>query len=310
MQTSITKLRNGIFENFNTIGRSTQCKYCNSFTSILRATYNNPRFIEFYNKTKQRKDILSKFTIDNNKLNQAMYNISALGKTGNKNQQVALLSTIALVYSFDKCKSFGFNINKNQCDYSKISNNNKTSTLQPIIKNTKEIKDDQIETIIQYLLNDSTISSRFNKKIMINTFNQTIKKLNNRSRIVVLDFKQNMEIGTRPDLINLDHYNKQAISVLGFGVLYLKDDKTIAKIYFDYLSEILNHDLAYGGDCLIDLISIELLFKKLTEINIWTDTGNHFRSQEFLHYMFKEIHKINSNLNVILIFLLSIMEKV
>ncbi|KAI9294203.1 hypothetical protein K502DRAFT_263717 [Neoconidiobolus thromboides FSU 785] len=72
MQTFITKLRNGIFENFNTIGRSTQYKHCNSFTSILRATYNNLRFMEFYNKTKQRKegkDILSKFTIDNNKLN-------------------------------------------------------------------------------------------------------------------------------------------------------------------------------------------------------------------------------------------------
>ncbi|KAI9295054.1 hypothetical protein K502DRAFT_234342 [Neoconidiobolus thromboides FSU 785] len=94
-----------------------------------------------------------------------MYKISALRETGNKNQQVALLSTIASVYSFDECKSFGFNINRNQYDYSKTSNNdNKISTSQPIIKNTKKIKDDQIETIIQYLLNDSTISSRFNKK--------------------------------------------------------------------------------------------------------------------------------------------------
>ncbi|KAI9294788.1 hypothetical protein K502DRAFT_365512 [Neoconidiobolus thromboides FSU 785] len=113
MQTFITKLRNGIFENFNIIGRSTQYKHCNSFTSILKATYNNPRFMEFYNKTKQRKDILSKFTIDNNKLNQAVYKTSALRETGNKNQQVALLSTIASVYSFDECKSFGFNINTN-----------------------------------------------------------------------------------------------------------------------------------------------------------------------------------------------------
>ncbi|KAI9290968.1 hypothetical protein K502DRAFT_353442 [Neoconidiobolus thromboides FSU 785] len=95
MQTFITKLSNRIFQNFNIIGRSTQYKHCNSFTSILRATYNNPRFMEFYNKTKQRKDILSKFTIDNNKLNQVMYKISALRETGNKNQQVALLSTIA-----------------------------------------------------------------------------------------------------------------------------------------------------------------------------------------------------------------------
>ncbi|KAI9293416.1 hypothetical protein K502DRAFT_351038 [Neoconidiobolus thromboides FSU 785] len=43
-------------------------------------------FMKFYNKTKQRKDILSKFTIDNNKLNQVMYKISALRETGNKNQ--------------------------------------------------------------------------------------------------------------------------------------------------------------------------------------------------------------------------------
>ncbi|KAI9295795.1 hypothetical protein K502DRAFT_348650 [Neoconidiobolus thromboides FSU 785] len=293
-----------------------------------------------------------------------MYKISALRETGNKNQQVGLLSTMASVYSFDECKSFGFNINKNQYDYSKISNNNKISTLQSIIKNTKKIKDKRIEAIIRYLLNDSTISSRFNKKVMTylndlkdkvvarstffkhipsnfknparktdlcnictqytvrkklfenkintaknkaeieetlneeeklyrlhkfcvdtqkNTFNETIRKLNNKSCIIVLDFKQNMEIGTRPDSINLDHYNKQAISVLGFGVLYLKDDKTIVKVYFDYLSEILNHDSAYGD---------------FTKTNTWVDTGNHFRSQRFPHYIFKEIHKINSSLNI------------
>ncbi|KAI9296056.1 hypothetical protein K502DRAFT_348451 [Neoconidiobolus thromboides FSU 785] len=141
MQTFITKLRNGIFQNSNTIGRSTQYKHCNSFTSIPRAIYNNSGFMEFYNKTKQRKDILSKFTIDDNKLNQAMYKISALREIGNKSQQVVLLSTIASVYSFDEYKSFGFNINRNQYDYSKISNNNnKISTLQHIIKNIKRPK--------------------------------------------------------------------------------------------------------------------------------------------------------------------------
>ncbi|KAI9290418.1 hypothetical protein K502DRAFT_354121 [Neoconidiobolus thromboides FSU 785] len=72
-----------------------------------------------------------------------MYKISALRETGNKNKQIALLSTIASAYSFDECKSFGFNINRNRYDCSKISNN--------------------IETIVQ-LLNDSAISPRFNKK--------------------------------------------------------------------------------------------------------------------------------------------------
>ncbi|KAI9290555.1 hypothetical protein K502DRAFT_353883 [Neoconidiobolus thromboides FSU 785] len=140
MQTFINKLQNGIFENFNTIGRSIQSKHYNSLISILRATYNNPKFMEFCNKTKQRKDILSKFTIDNNKLDQPMYKISALRETGNKNQQVALLSTTASVYRFDEYKSFGFNINRNQHGYSKISNNNKISTLQPIIKIPKKLK--------------------------------------------------------------------------------------------------------------------------------------------------------------------------
>ncbi|KAI9290579.1 hypothetical protein K502DRAFT_353852 [Neoconidiobolus thromboides FSU 785] len=114
MQTFITKLRNGFFGNFNTTGRSTQYKHW---------------FMGFYNKRKLTKDILSKFTIDNNKLNQPMCKINALTETGNKNQQVALLSTIASVYSFDECKSFGFNRNRNQYDYSKISNNNKISAL-------------------------------------------------------------------------------------------------------------------------------------------------------------------------------------
>ncbi|KAI9293497.1 hypothetical protein K502DRAFT_350935 [Neoconidiobolus thromboides FSU 785] len=114
-----------------------------------------------------------------------MYKISALRETGNKNQQVVLLSTIASVYSFDECKSFGFNINKNQYGYSKISNNdNKISTSQPIIKNTRKVKDERIETIIKYLLNDLTISSRFSKKIMITNIHQIIYTLNKSRRMI------------------------------------------------------------------------------------------------------------------------------
>ncbi|KAI9294929.1 hypothetical protein K502DRAFT_349508 [Neoconidiobolus thromboides FSU 785] len=194
-----------------------------------------------------------------------MYKISALRKTGNKNQQVALSLTIALVYSFDECKGIGFNINRNQYDYSKISNNNKISTLQPIIKNTKK-KDNRrmIRSKHSNDLKDKAVARSTFFKYIPSNFKNAARKTD----LCNTYFKQNMEIGTRPDSINLDHYDKQGISVLGFGVLYLKGDKAIGKVYFDYLSEILNHDSAYAGDCLIDLISTELLFKKFTKIDI------------------------------------------
>ncbi|KAI9290406.1 hypothetical protein K502DRAFT_354157 [Neoconidiobolus thromboides FSU 785] len=146
MQASIVKLRNGIFKKFDIVGKNTL--YNVTHLHRFNAVHSNQSLWDFI-KNKKRKEKLPKFTIDNNKLNQVIYKISALRET-DKNQQVALLSTIFSLYSFDKCKSFESNISRNQYDHLKVIGNNNTLILQPIIENTEKIKDEQIKIIIRY----------------------------------------------------------------------------------------------------------------------------------------------------------------
>ena len=67
-----------------------------------------------------------------------------------------------------------------------------------------------------------------------NAYQHCESNLESDECIVIADFKQNIEIGSTPEGKNKEFYNKQPISVLGFGVIYL--GSTGRKIvYFDYL---------------------------------------------------------------------------
>ncbi|KAI9290502.1 hypothetical protein K502DRAFT_353953 [Neoconidiobolus thromboides FSU 785] len=47
--------------------------------------------------------------------------LSGLKETGKQKSVSNTIINYIFVYSFDQCKSFGFNTNRNQYDYSKIS---------------------------------------------------------------------------------------------------------------------------------------------------------------------------------------------
>lgn len=69
-----------------------------------------------------------------------------------------------------------------------------------------------------------------------------------------------------------------------------KENEKIKHEYHNFLSEISSHDFLFSGQCLLKLLK-EDKFKRMRNIKIWTDNGNHFRSYEFLHYLFKDLPK-------------------
>ena len=73
---------------------------------------------------------------------------------------------------------------------------------------------------------------------------------------------------------------------MGFALVF-KENNKVKYEYHDFLSQILSHDSLFSGECLISLLKSDK-FKKIKNIKVWTDNGNHFRSYEFLYYLFKE----------------------
>lgn len=117
-----------------------------------------------------------------------------------------------------------------------------------------------------------------------------INNLDNNSCVIVIDYKENFKIGGGPIETNNCFYEKIPISLLGFAIAF-KENEKIKYEYHDFLSEILSHDSLFSGQCLISLLKNNK-FKNIKNIKVWTDNGNHFRSYEFLYYLFKEVPKI------------------
>lgn len=118
-------------------------------------------------------------------------------------------------------------------------------------------------------------------------YNNDINKLDHKSCVIVMDFKENFKIGGGPIETNNCFYEKKPISLLGFAVVY-KENEKIKYEYHNFLSEILSHDSLFSGQCLIELLKKDQ-FRRIRNLKIWTDNGNHFRSYEFLYYLFKEV---------------------
>ena len=118
-------------------------------------------------------------------------------------------------------------------------------------------------------------------------YNMDISNLDHRSCVIVIDFKENLKNGGGPIETNNCFYDKKSIFLLGFSVVF-KENEEIKYEYHDFLSEILSHDSLFSGQCLVKLLNQDK-FRRMKNIKIWTDNGNHFRSYEFLYYLFKEL---------------------
>lgn len=129
-------------------------------------------------------------------------------------------------------------------------------------------------------------------------FKSELEFMGEKKCIVVIDFKENIRIGGGPIETKANFFTQKQISDLGMAVIY-KNKKGYREVsYYNFFSEILTHDSVYSAECLKDLLTRDEM-SVFEDISIWSDGGNHFRSQEFLGSIFEEINiKLNKNIKM------------
>lgn len=160
--------------------------------------------------------------------------------------------------------------------------------------NSSEIdaKKKQIETILVLLKDLESIE--FHKNISKNQRKIYVEQITNKDLLsnkvlIECDFKQKILIGTSPKQVNSEYYGQKLRSCLGFGVYFVKENKT-QLINFDIISSDLNED-ARSVVRGFRLLREQNFFKTIDKKSyiIWMDCGKHFRNNEVIGYLLKEL---------------------
>lgn len=103
--------------------------------------------------------------------------------------------------------------------------------------------------------------------------------------IIVLDFKENLKLGSGPVEVGKDFFERTQVSCLGCAVHIGHTDKTFSTHYFDVLSYSLSHDGLYVREAMNLVIPLvqQLAGGTLSDLALWMDCGPHFRCFEVLH---------------------------
>lgn len=106
--------------------------------------------------------------------------------------------------------------------------------------------------------------------------------------IMVIDFKENLKLGSAPVEVGQDFYEKTSVSCLGCAVHVGKNDGACVTHYYDILSYCLSHDGLYVQKA-VDLVIPRVRElaggseSAISDLSIWLDCGPHFRNYEVLH---------------------------
>ena len=120
-----------------------------------------------------------------------------------------------------------------------------------------------------------------------NAFKQEKTNLKPGQALVVMDFKENLTVGSGPVEVGQDFYSKSQVSCLGAAIYHTTSEGETKTHYMDFLSYDLTHDglfVATSLDRLIHNIK-KIIACDLEEVSFWFDCGTHFRCYEVLHDM-------------------------
>ncbi|PVV01677.1 hypothetical protein BB560_003895 [Smittium megazygosporum] len=116
------------------------------------------------------------------------------------------------------------------------------------------------------------------------------KNFKNQISGLSADYKENFKIGGGPIETTRYFYQKSQISELCTCVVSKSGDQ-IQRRYYNYLSENLSHDSLYAINCLKKLL-YRLEFQEFEEVNLWSDSGPHFKNADYLYSVCLELPQI------------------
>src|SRR5579871_5816223 len=119
-------------------------------------------------------------------------------------------------------------------------------------------------------------------------FHTEIFNLKSQHSILLIDFKENLNIGGSPNELNQDFYNRKNCSVLEMYLIYKDNNNKIKKEYKDFFSDVLSHDDLFIKEYLHQLLS-SINFPKFEYLSIWIDNVRYFHSKEIASCILSEI---------------------
>ena len=184
--------------------------------------------------------------------------------------------------------------------------------LENLVQNSTTSSDDykilelKNELIVLQKNNELFEEHRRLKDQIHKNFDEQKKNLKDGDVMLVMDFKENIALGKCQKETSRDFYDAPQRSIFCIASLSKKaklnnetglpsDEREIVTNYFDYISDILNHDSKFAFDCLNNLIEgddfSEFEVKNGNNVYLWADNaGQHFRTFEFL-YEFLQLQK-------------------
>ena len=187
--------------------------------------------------------------------------------------------------------------------------NSTKKRLENLLSNSSSSSDDynirklKNELIVLQKNNDLFEEHRRLKDTIHNNFNEQKKNLKDGDVMLVMDFKENIALGKCQKETSRDFYDAPQRSIFCIASLSNKaklnnetglpsDERETVTSYFDYISDVLNHDSKFAFDCLNNLIDgddfSEFNVKNGNNVYLWADNaGQHFRTFEFLAEFFQ-----------------------
>jgi hypothetical protein len=121
------------------------------------------------------------------------------------------------------------------------------------------------------------------------SFNQAIIDVSDDELILLIDFKQNIELGHGP-VENQDVWRTRVQNTV-LGIICWSG-KT-GKVFVDFVSNTLSHTAEVAIDCLKDLFKKPWLgFQDFNTVKIWSDCGPHFRCAQFANFILRDLVQI------------------
>jgi len=121
-------------------------------------------------------------------------------------------------------------------------------------------------------------------------FNSHKSSIDSASLLLVLDFKENVYLGSGPHEVSADFYDREARIVFGIVAYYIKNEK-IVKEYWNVISLVLNHDSKFVLETMkLVLEQQATLIKQFSKLIVWSDGGPHFCNKTAATILPKTFH--------------------
>jgi hypothetical protein len=115
--------------------------------------------------------------------------------------------------------------------------------------------------------------------------------------VVLLDFKENVIIGTGPIEVSHSFYERVQRTVLGY-VVYTRDaaGNCVRKHHVNVVSEVLSHDGLFVRDTFAQVLHKHCPGVRVA--SVWMDCGPHFRNGEVLSFLLGDLPKLGLRVSV------------